>query len=78
MELRKLAQNDARSKIKVGVLIERAARIAIGEIREEPALLAVQMRATEMLLRKALPDLSSVEMTGMDGGPLKITIIKEC
>jgi hypothetical protein len=34
------------------------------------------MRATEMLLRKALPDLSSIEMSGPEGGPLTITIKK--
>jgi hypothetical protein len=75
-EILKTAQVEARSRIQVGKLIQRAAAIAAGEIVADPALLGVQMRATEMLLRKALPDLSSIEMSGPEGGPLTITIKK--
>jgi hypothetical protein len=74
--LLKTQQDDARTRIQVGRLIQRAAAIAAGEIIADPALLGVQMRATEMLLRKALPDLSSIEMSGPEGGPLTITIKK--
>jgi hypothetical protein len=69
-------QKDARARIQVGNLIERAARIAAGEIVGDPQQLAVQMRATEMLLRKALPDLSSIEMKGEVDQSLTITIKK--
>lgn len=75
-EILKTAQAEARSKIQVGILIERAAKIARGEVVGDPAALGVQMRATEMLLRKALPDLSSVEMSGPGGGDLVITVKK--
>jgi len=53
-------------------------RIASGEDSSEPPRQMARIAAARLLLAKALPDLSSVEMTGMDGGPLKITIIKEC
>jgi hypothetical protein len=70
-------QDDARARIQVGVLVSRAARIAAGEIEGDPAALGVQLRATEMLLRKALPDLSSIEMNANVDGALTITIVKQ-
>jgi len=70
------AQKEARTRIQVGTLIARAAKIAAGEIIGDPQILGVQMRATEMLLRKALPDLSSIEMKGNVDGTLNITIKK--
>lgn len=75
-ELLKTQQDDARSRIQVGAIIERVSKIARGEIAGDPQVLGVQLRANELLLRKALPDLSSVEMTGAEGGPLTITINK--
>jgi hypothetical protein len=72
----KSQQDDARARIQVGNVIERVKRIAAGEAEGDPATLAVQLRASELLLRKTLPDLSSVEMTGAEGGPLTITINK--
>lgn len=35
---------------------------------------SVKMRAVEILLKKSLPDLSNVEITGNDGGPLQVVI----
>ena len=32
---------------------------------------ATQIRAAEMLLRKTMPDLSAVQLTGEDGGAIK-------
>ena len=74
--LMKTQQDDARLRIQVGAIITRVQKIANGEIEGDPATLGVQLRANELLLRKALPDLSSVEMTGEAGGPLTITINK--
>jgi len=74
--LLKTQQDDARLRIQVGAIIERVSKIARGEIAGDPQVLGVQLRANELLLRKALPDLSSVEMTGEGGGPLTITINK--
>ena len=75
-ELLKREQVAARAKIQAGKIIERVGKIAAGEVQGDAALLGVQLRASELLLRKALPDLSSVEMTGEAGGPLTITINK--
>jgi len=33
-----------------------------------------QMKAIEILLRKSLPDLTSVALTGGEGGPVQITV----
>jgi len=49
-----------RERIKAGEIIERMQRCALGEIE----MTATQIRAAETLLRKALPDLSSVEYKG--------------
>lgn len=35
-----------------------------------------RMKAIEILLKKRLPDLSSVELTGEDGGPMKVETIR--
>ncbi len=75
-EILKTAQSEARSRIKVGQIIDRMGKIHRGEIVADAAVLNAQIRAGEVLLRKALPDLSSVEMSGPEGGPLTITINK--
>jgi hypothetical protein len=35
---------------------------------------ATQIKAAEILLKKAIPDLKSVELSGPDGGPLEHSI----
>ena len=46
----------------------------------ENEITPTRMKAIEILLRKSLPDLSSVEMTGEDGGAiqhsLKVSFVK--
>lgn len=42
---------------------------------EAETMSATQIKAAEILLKKCLPDLSSVELTGKDGGALVITEI---
>lgn len=49
-----------RRRIQTSQLINRLAQCVRGEIEMSPT----QVRAAEILLRKALPDLSSVEHTG--------------
>ena len=51
----------ARSRIRTMYLINRLGKCVSGEIE----LSATQLRAAEILLRKALPDLSQVEHKGM-------------
>ena len=65
--LRKTHQDDVRAKIQTSQLINRLENHALGEIDLTPT----QIKAIEVLIRKTLPDLSSVEMTGEDGGPIE-------
>ena len=71
-------QKDIRDKIKVSQLVKRLEILALGEddpLTGSPLVLEPdRLRAIDMLLKKALPDLSnvSVEITGKDGGPVQI------
>lgn len=51
------------------MLIDRLEKHALGEVE----MSATQIKATEVLLRKCLPDLSHLEATGEGGGPLVVT-----
>jgi len=51
---------DTRTRIKVGNIINRLQKHVDGEID----MSATQLRAAEILLRKTLPDLTSVEHSG--------------
>lgn len=76
--MRKTHQDDVRAKIQASQLINRLTNHAFGELE----LSNTQLRAIEILLKKSLPDLSQVELTGADGGPmqqdmkLSITFVK--
>ena len=65
--LRKLHQDDVRAKIQTSQLINRLTDHALGTVD----LSATQVRAIEVLIKKTLPDLSAVTMTGEDGGPIE-------
>lgn len=65
----------ARSKIQVARIVQEVGKIADGEFTD-PQHANTRLAAAKLLLAKALPDLSSVEMTGAAGGPLTITINK--
>jgi hypothetical protein len=65
----RLHQDDVRAKIQVGQLIKTLQKQADGDI---PDLSAPRLKAIEILLRKSLPDLSAIELTGAEGGPLRI------
>ena len=66
--MRKTHQDDVRSKIQASQLVNRLTNHALGEVE----LSATQVRAIEILLKKTIPDLSAVELTGNDGGPVRI------
>jgi hypothetical protein len=54
-----------RERIRIGKLVGRLQRHALGECHEnEKPMDTTQIRAAEILLRKAVPDLSSVEHSG--------------
>lgn len=55
-----------REKIRVSQLLNRLHSHAMGKVKLSPS----QVRSIEVLLRKSLPDLSTVELTGKGGGPV--------
>lgn len=57
-----------RDKIQATQLINRLENHALGEVE----LSQTQIKAIEILLKKSLPDLSSVELSGKDGGPIEM------
>jgi hypothetical protein len=65
----RLHQEDVRKKIQVGQLLNVLQNQALGESED---LSPSRMKAIEILLRKSLPDLSSVELTGQGGGPIRV------
>ena len=77
--LLKHRQEEVRAQIQASKLVQVVAGIATGEgvlAKLAPAEKAVRLQAAQILLRKTLPDLSSVEMTGEGGGPLTVVIKK--
>jgi hypothetical protein len=68
--LRKTHQDDVRTKIKVTELINRVQAYALGELQDADVS-SNRLNAIKMLLAKALPDLSSVEITGNSDNPLE-------
>ena len=60
---------EAREKIKTTQLINRLQDHALGDVEMSPT----QVRAVEVLLKKRVPDLTSVAMSGgHDGEPMEI------
>ncbi len=68
--LRKMHQDDVRLKIKTSQLVNRLEDHIFGRVD----LSQSQVSAAMGLLKKTLPDLSSVEMTGKDGGPIETKV----
>jgi hypothetical protein len=75
--LNKAHQDDVRLKIKTSQLVNRLQDYALeasdAKTGETVEIDAGRLKAIEILLRKSLPDLSSVTMQGdADGGPVLI------
>lgn len=67
--MNKLHQEDVRLKIQASQLINVLQDHALnGESELSPS----RMKAIEILLRKSLPDLSAVELSGNDESPVKL------
>jgi hypothetical protein len=66
--IRKTHQDDVRAKIQASQLVNVLQNHALG-ITEE--LSASRLKAIEILLRKSIPDLQSVEHKGDGGGPIE-------
>lgn len=70
----KLHQEDVRRKIQASQLINVLQAHALGETGE---LSMSRMKAIEILLRKSVPDLSAISLTGEGGeGPVQIEAIE--
>jgi hypothetical protein len=65
--IRKNHQDEVRSRIQVGQLVKVLTDQALGKLE----LTQPRLKAIEILLRKSLPDLSSVEHSGPAGGPIE-------
>lgn len=63
-----------RAKIKAGVLIDRLTKHIQSD---KPLMDASQVNAAKALLNKVLPDLSSVQLSGEGGGPIKFVTTYE-
>jgi hypothetical protein len=68
--IRKTRQDEVRAKIKAGNLINRLEKHIGGEIVLETS----QIKAIEILLDRSIPKLSSVELTGENGGAVKFEV----
>lgn len=69
----RLHQDDVRKKIQASQLINVLQKHALEGMKDfDPT----RMKAIEILLKKSLPDLSSVEITGEGGGPLVVQVVR--
>lgn len=68
-------QDEIREKIQVSNLITRVQKYALGELSDED-ISSNRLNAIKLLLAKTLPDLSSVEMSGLNGVPLTPPVIR--
>jgi hypothetical protein len=63
---------ETRQKIKVSQLLNRLNSHAEGELELSPT----QLRAIEILLKKSLPDLQSIQISGEMDSNLTVNIVK--
>ena len=66
--INKLHQEDVRKKIQVSQLLNVLQNHALGETEE---LSPTRMKAIEILLRKSMPDMASVTISGDADQPLQ-------
>lgn len=66
--IRKHHQDEVRARIQTSQLVNRLTDHALGEVE----LSATQIRAIEILLKKSIPDLSSIEVSGDEENPLQL------
>jgi hypothetical protein len=66
--INKLHQEDVRKKIQVSQLLNVLQNHALGETEE---LSPTRMKAIEILLRKSMPDMASVTVSGDSDQPLQ-------
>jgi hypothetical protein len=64
--IRKHHQDEVRARIQTSQLVNRLTDHALGHTE----LSSTQIRAIEILLKKSIPDLSAIEISGDDENPL--------
>lgn len=62
--------DETRRRIQTSQLINRLEN----HIFRNDELSTTQLRAVEILLKKSLPDVSAVEFSGEDAGPMKMVV----
>lgn len=67
--IRKHHQDEVRARIQVSQLVNVLTDQALGHGEE---LSPTRLKAIEILLRKSLPDLSAIAMSGPEGGPMEV------
>ena len=67
----KLHQEDVRAKIQASQLVNVLQQHALKGGELAPS----RIKAIEILLRKSIADLSSIELTGPGNGPIQVTAI---
>jgi hypothetical protein len=70
--IRKTHQDDVRKRIKVSNLLTRVQKYANGDLSDED-ISPNRLNAIKLLLNKALPDLSSIQITGDPDNPIEIS-----
>lgn len=71
-KLKPFHTDEIRAKIQTSQLINRLTDHALSKVD----LSATQVRAIEVLLKKSIPDLQAVQVTGEGGGAITVTINK--
>lgn len=66
--IRKQHQDEVRARIQTSQLVNRLTDHALGKIE----LTNTQVRSIEILLKKSIPDLQSVELTGDPDNPVHL------
>lgn len=70
-KMRPFHTDEIRAKIQASQLVNRLTDHALGKVHLENT----QVRAIEILLKKAIPDLSAVELSGNEDAPLVAKVV---
>lgn len=70
---RKLVLSDEwKEKIRAGAIMSRL----LGHVEGVVEMSSTQVKAADILLRKIVPDLNRSEISGADGGPVVVEIVR--
>lgn len=71
-ELPKDLQDDLRVRIQAGKAVDTLNKVIEGDEKVLATLTTARMKAIELALRKTVPDLQSVELSGNTDAPLVV------